>query len=331
MKAGAAARSCMLLIAFLIILLNPGKGFAGDFCINVSDPDRPGQQDYQGSTINSALDVPSIHWGDNQVLGTLRITGKKGMDIPLAAGNKIKITLPPGSCFMTAPNADNYRHYVKWPAEVDGMKNQICDGAGKPGIAFVSGTRQSLVITIANLDLSGKIAVIDFVFDEKNFSCVRVSALNEVANSYQNNSDAITRAEFLQRLTEITLPFASSPVKWDNSGYTETQYSDVPADSPYAGNISILSGAGLIKGYPDGTIKPMNNITRLEAGCLVGNLFPLQKYAVDKTDVPSWAKGLQTVFAKGIMIGYPDGTFKPDRYLTKSEALIVLQNTLEAF
>ncbi|MEN6351764.1 MAG: S-layer homology domain-containing protein [Syntrophomonas sp.] len=318
-------------IILIILLLSPGTAFAGDFSIRVSDPDQPGQQDYQGSTVNSVLSVPSIRFADNQVMGTLRITGKKGIDVPLSEGNKVMITLPPGSCFMSTPNADNYKHYVKWPAEVDGMKNQICDGAGKPGIEFVSGTRHSLIVAIASLDPSGKTAVIDFEFDEKDFSSIRVTALCEVAGNYANNSDAITRAEFFQRLTEITLPFASSPVKWENSGYTEKQFFDVPANSPYAGNINILSGAGLIKGYPDGTIKPMDNITRIEAGCLLGNLFPHQEYTIDLPDVPNWANGLQTVFSKGIMTGYPDSTFKPDQYLTKSEALIVLQNTLEAY
>ncbi|MEQ8174111.1 MAG: S-layer homology domain-containing protein [Syntrophomonadaceae bacterium] len=137
--------------------------------------------------------------------------------------------------------------------------------------------------------------------------------------------------EFFQRLTEITLPFATSLVKWDNSGYTKKQFLDLPANSPYAGNISILSSAGLITGYPDGTIKPMDNITRLEAGCLLGNLFPPKEYPINWSDVPNWAKGVQTVFSKGIMTGYPDGIFNPDQYLTKSEALIILQNTLEAY
>lgn len=331
MNVRVIVRSFIILVAFIILLLNPGKAFAGNFSINISDPDRPGQQNYQGSTVNSVLSVPSIRFGDNQVLGTLRITGKKEITAPLSEGNKVMITLPPGSCFMSTPTADNYRYYVKWPSEVDGMKNQICDGAGEPGIEFISGTRHSLIVAVANIDLTGKTTVIDFVFDEKDFSCIRVTALCEVAGGYANDSDAITRAEFFQRLTEITLPFASSPVKWENTGYTETQFPDVSTNSPYAGNISILSGAGLITGYPDGTIKPMDNITRLEAGCLLGNLFPIQGYTIGRPDVPDWAKGLQTVFSKGIMTGYPDGTFNPDQYLTKSEALIVLQNTLEAY
>lgn len=331
MRVRVPAGFFIILIMFLILLLSPGKAFAGDFSIRVSDPDLPGLQDYQGSTVNSVLSVPSIRFADNQVMGTLRITGKKGIDVPLSEGNKIMITLPPGSCFMSTPNADNYKHYVKWPSEVDGMKNQICDEAGNPGIAFVSGTRQSLVVKVANLDPSGKTTVIDFVFDEKDFSCVRVSALHDAAKDYVNNSDAITRAEFLRRLTEITLPFASSPVKWENAGYAKKQFSDVPIDSPYASEINFWSDAGLITGYPDGTVRPMDNITRLEAGCLVANLFPGQEYTANRPDVPDWAKGIQTVLAKGIMTGYPDGTFKPDQYLTKSEALIILQKTLEAY
>lgn len=327
----ATARWFVLLAAFLIVLVNPDMAFAGEFTINISDPDRPGGEEYEGSTVNTVLFVPTIRFGDNQVAGTLRITGKKDKNVPLSIGNKIMITLPPGSCFMRTPNAGNYQNYVKWPSEVDGMKNQIRDGAGKPGIAFVSGTRQSLVVSVANLDPAGKTTVIDFVFDEKDFSCLRVSALYESAQGYENNADAISRGEFMQRLTEITLPFASSPLKWQNSEYTEKPFPDLPADSPYAGHISILSSAGLIKGYPDGTIKPANYITRLEAGCLLGSLFPLQVYAIDRSDVPSWAEALQTIFSKGIMTGYEDGTFRPDQYLTKSEALIVLQNTLEAY
>lgn len=331
MKVRVTGKWFMLLGAFLILLLCPGKTLAGDFSINVSDPDRPGQNDYEGSTINSVLSVPSIHLGDNQVLGTLRITGKKEINVPLSEGNKVMITLPPGSCFMSAPNTNNYRDYVKWPSEVDGVKNQICDAAGNPGIAFISGTGNSLIVAVANIDPSGQTTVIDFVFDKKDYSCIRVSGLCDVSKDYANNHDTLTRAEFFQRLTEITLPFPSSPVRWNNSGNIDTQFSDVFANSSYAGNIRFLFDAGLIKGYPDGTIRPMDNITRLEAGCLLGNLFPVQEYPIDSPDVPSWATGLQTVFSKGIMTGYPDGTFKPDQYLTKSEALIILQNTLEAY
>jgi len=95
----------------------------------------------------------------------------------------------------------------------------------------------------------------------------------------------------------------SSPVKWEDYKYCDKQFPDVPTNSPYAGNISFLSNAALISGYPDGSIRPMDNITRLEAGCLLGNLFQLKEYTINRPDVPYLARGIQTVLSKGIMTG----------------------------
>lgn len=332
MKARTFAGALVVVLLCVFILADPGVAVAGDFTINVSDPDRQGHQDYQGSTVNTVLSVPTIGFGDNQTVGTLRITGKSELASPLAVGNKIMITLPAGSCYMQTPNPSNYRHYVEWPTAVDGKKNQICDNAGQPGILFVSGNRHSLVVAVNNVDPTGTITVIDIVFHEKDYSTIRVSALCDRAPDYSNDpGGTISRAEFFQGLTEVILPFASSPVKWENSGHTRVVFSDVPVQSSVAGNIGILAGAGVIKGYPDGTLKPQEHITRIEAGNLLGNLFPPQENVIERSDVPAWATALQTTFAKGIMTGYPDGTFKPDQCLTKAEALIVLQNTLEAF
>ena len=47
--------------------------------------------------------------------------------------------------------------------------------------------------------------------------------------------------------------------------------------------------------------------------------------AADGTDIPFWAKeDLKIATAQGILNGYPDGTLKPERSVTRAEAVKIL-------
>ena len=69
--------------------------------ITISDPDRTiGEQNYAGNTINTVLSNPVVHSGENCELGTLRITGKPEIAVPVLPGQRIKISLPKGVAYM---------------------------------------------------------------------------------------------------------------------------------------------------------------------------------------------------------------------------------------
>ena len=80
-----------------------------------------------------------------------------------------------------------------------------------------------------------------------------------------------------------------------------------------------------IFGYPDGTVRPNGEITRAEAAAMLARLLEIESIgSADKPmfpDTPSawYNKAINAVVQRGIMKGYPDGTFKPNAPITRAE------------
>lgn len=93
--------------------------------------------------------------------------------------------------------------------------------------------------------------------------------------------------------------------------------------------IKTLIEKGVIKGYPDNTIRPENYVTRAEAAALVGRALKLEvpnKTSASYVDfIPDWAAGWISVTSeKGIFEGYPGKKFKSNQYITREEMTKVL-------
>ena len=109
-------------------------------------------------------------------------------------------------------------------------------------------------------------------------------------------------------------------------------YSDVSEDDWYNNAVSTLTNAGIIDGYEDGTFKPNGNITRAEFATIAvrffeatyegENLFP---------DIDGhWAQDYINEAANaGIVDGYPDGTFGPQKRITRAEAMTMVNRTID--
>jgi hypothetical protein len=92
-----------------------------------------------------------------------------------------------------------------------------------------------------------------------------------------------------------------------------------------------LADLGIINGYPDGTFKPDNLVTRAEFAkmivCMLGldaAAKSLEGEAVPFADVDAdhWAAGyINVAQMMGIVNGYEDGTFRPEGNITYAEAL----------
>ncbi len=112
-------------------------------------------------------------------------------------------------------------------------------------------------------------------------------------------------------------------------------YSDVSDGSWYNNAISTLSNMGIIDGYPDGTFRPNAYITRAELTKIAVSFFEYADenftYNGQFTDVNGneWYASFVAVAAEfGLVEGYPDGTFKPDSYITRAETCTVVNRTL---
>jgi len=83
-----------------------------------------------------------------------------------------------------------------------------------------------------------------------------------------------------------------------------------------------------IVGYPDGTVRPRNNITRAEAATIFFRLLTqetrmdLWTKTNDYSDVKSddwYNNAISTLTNGGILLGYPDGAFVPNGNITRAE------------
>lgn len=111
-----------------------------------------------------------------------------------------------------------------------------------------------------------------------------------------------------------------------------TIFSDVDSGHPNAEAIAYLREKQVVNGYPEGTFKPDNSVTRAE---LLKLLFDAQRvypsqavYRACFKDVKDdwFAPYVCYAKAKGLVQGYADGTFVPGKDVTVTEALkIVLQ------
>ena len=94
-----------------------------------------------------------------------------------------------------------------------------------------------------------------------------------------------------------------------------------------------------IAGYPDGTIKPLNNISREEVATILYRLLKIDArtkiYSATNSfsDVDStrWSNEAVSTMANGGYIkGYEDGTFKPENNITRAEFVTIVARFTEA-
>ncbi|MGO0062738.1 S-layer homology domain-containing protein [Brevibacillus fluminis] len=100
-----------------------------------------------------------------------------------------------------------------------------------------------------------------------------------------------------------------------------------------------LNYAGVLKGYTDGTFKPQKEVTRAEFAKIAvlamgytDEQVKLSQGATMFKDLPRdhWASGyINLAVSKGIIKGYPDGTFKPNNTVNVAEAVTVFVQGLK--
>ena len=139
----------------------------------------------------------------------------------------------------------------------------------------------------------------------------------------QNN---ITRAE----VATIFFRLLTDDVRAENLTKTN-RYSDVAATSWYNTAVSTLSSMGIITGYPDGTFRPNAAITRAEFAAIAARFDnDGDKTAAKFSDIAThWAKDeISIAYNNGWITGYPNGTFGPQRDITRAETMTLVNRVL---
>lgn len=236
--------------------------------------------------------VPSVSQAE---AGTMFIKGKAGsfasIRVEDAKGTKIGTT--------TANSDGEFSCYLDRKLSLDETIKVIASESSK----YDSQTTYKVVDT----SLSGQ-------------TYARVSYIKGYPDGTFKPSNNVTRAEAAQMFATLLnggTIFGTSSV---------TKFTDAN-NKWYSPAVNYIAGKGLLSGYSDGTFKPDADITRAEfAQMISGYLKAGYAGSANFKDVKGhWASdAIDKVFGNKAVEGYPDGTFKPNKTLTRAEAVTVL-------
>ena len=110
-------------------------------------------------------------------------------------------------------------------------------------------------------------------------------------------------------------------------------------DTHWAGpDLQVMAKEGLIAGFPDGTFRPNQQVTRAEFTVFLARAFGWYGAADDELsfkdddDIPPWARqSIAGASARGIVAGYPDGNFKPGVPITREEQCVILDRVMREY
>ena len=136
----------------------------------------------------------------------------------------------------------------------------------------------------------------------------------------------VTRAEYV---TMINKAFQFG--KKAAGGFT-----DVKATDWFAEQLGAAQAAGYLAGYEDGTARPNNNINRQESAVMISKVMKSNAPGAtlggfkDAHTISLWAReSIASIIQSGVMSGYPDQTFKPQKLITRAEAAAAICLALE--
>jgi len=158
---------------------------------------------------------------------------------------------------------------------------------------------------------------------------------------------SVSRAEFIKitvdALTKTTSKlnvFGSSQNIPDTAS---AKFTDVPKDAWYLSQLNFALENKLISGYPDGTFKPTNSITRIEAVTILARIFEnnknmnLEGYKNNShkfTDISSLpeasVKYVDLAYGLALTKGYTDKTFRPLNNVSRAETLSLVDNAINS-
>jgi hypothetical protein len=139
----------------------------------------------------------------------------------------------------------------------------------------------------------------------------------------------VTRAEYATLISKVLPNAQRQPIP----------FSDVPAGFWGAPAIDEAVKAGFLKGYPNETFQPRQQITKLQVLLSLVNGFKLAEPANpnaslqpfnDRDQIPAWARSAMAAATQsGVVVNYPNvGQLGPDRQVTRGEVAAMLYQAL---
>ncbi|MDH6060668.1 S-layer homology domain-containing protein [Chrysosporum bergii ANA360D] len=126
---------------------------------------------------------------------------------------------------------------------------------------------------------------------------------------------------------------AVAPLMTAAPSLAQTRFSDVSSNYWAAQFIEQLSQRGVIAGFPDGSFRPEEAVTRAQFAAMINNAFSKapQRQAINFVDVSSnfWAaNAIRQAYTIGFLSGYPGNRFQPNQNIPRQQVLVALANGL---
>ncbi|GIU84059.1 MAG: hypothetical protein KatS3mg008_0834 [Acidimicrobiales bacterium] len=110
-----------------------------------------------------------------------------------------------------------------------------------------------------------------------------------------------------------------------------SRFSDVPSSSVFCDPIAAMSAAGVVRGFSDGTFRPLLTANRQELAAMLYRWSGSPSFTPPSTpsfsDVPTshvFYEEIEWAAAEEVVRGFPDGTFRPTQVVTRQEMAAML-------
>lgn len=190
------------------------------------------------------------------------------------------------------------------------------------------GANSSIPAKILNIDTDW---VYNLVADINKTQGTENEQLNGISRSfaagYSDNTfmpdKNVTRAEFLKMAIHAMCVFDENAA----SGTNKLPFSDVSKSEWFYKYVAFGYENNIIGGYEDGTFRPDAPITRAAAATIIANMLSImgEKSSFEDVATDHWAfRNICALSSLKIISGYEDGTFKPNRYISRSETVKII-------
>ncbi|MTJ14195.1 DUF1565 domain-containing protein [Anabaena sp. UHCC 0187] len=185
--------------------------------------------------------------------------------------------------------------------------------------AIRSNKRDGVVVTVNALPDLG-------TNESPGGNLIRDNARYDLNNATKTNRILAVGNDINQKLIFGAVDFVAATV-------ATGQFNDVQEGYWAKAYIQALASQNIIAGFPDGSFKPNEPVTRAQFAAIINKAFKpsATRTAITFKDVKSnyWAySAIQIASSSPFLSGYPDLTFKPEQQIPRVQALVALANGL---
>ena len=293
-----------------------------------SNGDTNGDGVAEGFT-NSNVGFLFVRGATNDVVTVYRVNSNSTVEIEsVIVRAEDRLALKDNSTYKVSQT--EYTFDLTWKAPSNEAEISNFTVAGRTGtVTNTSETERTITVQVPyGTDLKGMIAT----FEHSLGSTVKIGS--------PSGLDFISGTTSLNYTSDVIVYVTSEDGKVQNR-YTITveeglSFSDVNPGDWFYDNVMDAAENGYVSGMGDGTFNPTGATTRAQFAAMIANALG---YDSNPEETPSmfpdvaddfWGKAAINFCAQnGIITGYDDGTFQPNKAITRQEAASILRNAFK--